>query len=69
MFLIIVIYIKLGGKKNWELQGKKSGISTVQGIVNTETVQGPTESLELVSGKLQELTDLFTPLMETNVLV
>lgn len=50
-------------KQSWQLQGRKSGISTVQGTVNTGTVQGQIESQELGFGRQLERTVLFTPLM------
>lgn len=45
--------------QNWLVLGRKSGTFTAQGIENTATVLGLTESQEPGFGKQQEQTGLF----------
>lgn len=45
--------------QSWQVVGRKSGTSTAQGIENTATVPGLTESQEPGFGKQLEQTGLF----------
>lgn len=51
--------------KSWQVLGRKSGISTVQGTENTGTVHVQIESQELGFGRPLELTGLYIPLKES----